>query len=115
MQGIIHESQAFDIDIAASPSAEPESEILVAVGVGPQILPDKNPPKKDVVEAVREEAASAVEDLSRVAGTIKDKGRETVDKAARTKENAENATKRGQVRERIEKKTTGWRSEVFDF
>ncbi|KIJ34579.1 hypothetical protein M422DRAFT_51984 [Sphaerobolus stellatus SS14] len=113
MQGIVHESQVFESGIVTTPEP-PESETIIAVGVGPQILPDRNPPNKDSVKTLREETVDAVRELSHAAGRAKDVGLEAVDDAAKIKDNAETAVRRKQMGEGLERRAKGWRSGAFE-
>jgi len=114
VQGIIHETQTYDPALLGPRDDEP-SETLVAVGIGPQILRDKNPPQKDTVQAVAEETMGVVEDLQDAAGKAKDASWEAVDQSAKVKESVVSANEREERREGVEKRRTGWKSKAFDF
>lgn len=112
LQGVVHDRVLHDI--ISSPDSNPTSETIIAVGIGPQILPEREPPKKGAIKAVREEINAAVEGVEHAAGKAKQFGSETVNTSTKTKENVQGARERGKMREGVERERDGWRSPAFD-
>ncbi|QRV76702.1 hypothetical protein RhiJN_04717 [Ceratobasidium sp. AG-Ba] len=99
--------------------SQPESETVLAVGVGEQILPGLGGPEDGgkAPEAV-ERAREAVDDVQNVANGVmgeaqraRENGEEAVSDA---KHKASDAVDRMEARRRAEQKKKGWKSKAFD-
>ncbi|EJF65616.1 hypothetical protein DICSQDRAFT_133225 [Dichomitus squalens LYAD-421 SS1] len=118
------------IQDSASTGADPEESVL-AVGIGPQILPGKGGPYserssqdsdsladdlslKDARVRATEEARDAAGEVTQAQESAEESLRADVEQVVQMREEITGAEARGEVRTRVERKKKGWRSAAFD-
>jgi len=98
---------------------QPESEVVLAVGVAEQILPGLGGPENGgkVPEAV-ERARDAIGDVQKVAVNVAEEvdevRRDGEEAATDAKDKASRAADRMEERRKVERKRKGWKSKAFD-
>ncbi|KAF8512805.1 hypothetical protein JB92DRAFT_2926409 [Gautieria morchelliformis] len=116
LRGVVRKTRTQMHPESASPPTP--TETLVAVGMGPQILPGKGGPEPGVDSATdqaRGAAAEAERTVEHVAGKAKAVADDAVGAVVEARESLEHAEAREEAREGVEVKKKGWRSRVFDF
>lgn len=116
LRGVVRNTRTQMNPESGSPTTP--TETLVAVGIGPQILPGKGGPEPEVdyatdqARGARAEVEGAAEN---VAGKAKSVADDALGAAATARENLEDASTRMEAREGVEARRKGWRSRAFDF
>lgn len=115
LRGVVRSTRTQMNSESASPPTP--TETLVAVGIGPQILPGKGGPEPGV-DPVTEQARGARAEVQgaaeNVAGKAKAVADDTLEAAMAARENLEDASARMKEREDVEVKRKGWKSPAFD-
>ncbi|EIN13043.1 hypothetical protein PUNSTDRAFT_42456 [Punctularia strigosozonata HHB-11173 SS5] len=112
MKGIIHTTQSLPKDGASSSQPSSAAETTIAVGIGAQVLPGKGGPHDHDAHEPDPEPARRV--LDQVESEVVGKVQKTEGVVENTRHDIDVAQARKQVRERLERKRSGWRSAAFD-
>jgi hypothetical protein len=109
LKGIVRTTQE-NPETSSSPHTPEESTL--AIGIGPQILPDKGVVVRE--DNITQLARNVVSEIDETAEAVKDKARDILNAAENQSSNLEETTERFKKRKEAGKRKSGWRSSAFD-